>query len=79
MPGVKSSSEAPGHLRKPVGFLPSLAKIVVSPDVFIHLLKKLLYGLWRLPGKILSYRFGPKSLDHGLNDNFIGHCERLCS
>jgi hypothetical protein len=42
MPGVKSSSEAPGHLKKPVGLLPSLAKIVVSPDVLKHLLKKLL-------------------------------------
>jgi hypothetical protein len=79
MPWVKSSSEAPGHLRKPVGLLPSLAKIVVSPDVLIHLLKKLLHSLWRLPGKILSCRSGPKPLDHGLNDNFIGYCGRLCS
>jgi hypothetical protein len=71
---VKSSSEAPGHLRKPVGLLSSLAKIIVSPDVLIHLLKKLLQSLWRLPSKILSCRSGPKPLDHGLNDNFIGHC-----
>ena len=79
MPGVKSSSEAPGHLRKPVGFLPSLAKIVISSDVLIHILKKFLQNLWRLPGKILSCRFRPKPLDHGLNDNFIGHCGCLCS
>jgi hypothetical protein len=41
MPGVKPSSEAPSHLRKHVGLLPSLAKIIVSLDVLIHLLKKL--------------------------------------
>jgi hypothetical protein len=40
MPGVKSSSEAPSHLRIPVRFLPSLAEIVVNSDVFIHLLEK---------------------------------------
>jgi hypothetical protein len=62
MPGVKSSSEAPGHLRKSVGLLPSLAEIVVSPDVLIHLLKKFLQSLWRLPGKILSCRSGLKPL-----------------
>jgi hypothetical protein len=58
MPWVDSPSEAPGHLREPVGFLPSLTKVIVNADVFIHLLKQ---------------------LDHGLNDNFIGHCRRLCS
>ena len=79
MPGVDSSSEALGHFRKPVGFFPSLAEIIISPDVFIHLLKKLLQGLWGLPSKILSRRSWPKPLDHGLNDNFIGHCRRLCS
>jgi hypothetical protein len=76
---MKSPSEAPGHLRKPIGFLPFLAKIIIGPDVLIHLLKELLQGLWRLPGKILSCRSWSKSLDLGLNDNFIGHCERLCS
>jgi hypothetical protein len=35
---VDSSSEAPGHLREPVSFLPSLAEVIVSPDVLIHLL-----------------------------------------
>src|SRR5688572_28085252 len=79
VPGVNSFSEAPGHLRKPVCFLPSLAEIVISPDVFIHLLKKLLQGLWGFLGKILSHRSWQKPLDHGLNDNFIGHCRRLCS
>jgi hypothetical protein len=68
---VNSSSEAPGHLRKHVCFFPSLAEIIISPDILIHLLKKLLQGLWGLPGKILSRRSWPKPLDHGLNDNFI--------
>jgi hypothetical protein len=79
MSGVDSSSVASGHLRKPVGFFPSLAEIIISPDVFIHLLKKLLQSLWGFPDKILSRRSWPKPFDHGLNDNFIGHCRRLCS
>jgi hypothetical protein len=79
MPGVDSSSEAPGHLRKHVCVFPSLAEIIINPDVFIHLLKKLLQGLWGFPSKILSHRSWPKPFDHGLNDNFIGHCRRLCS
>jgi hypothetical protein len=56
VPGVNSSSEAPGHLREPICFFPSLAEIIVGADVLIHLLKKLLQGLWGLPGKILSHR-----------------------
>jgi hypothetical protein len=72
VPGVNSSSEAPVHLRKPVCFLPSLAEIIIGPDVLIHLLKEFLQGLWGLPGKILSCRSWPKPLDHGLIDNFIG-------
>jgi hypothetical protein len=79
MSGVDSSSEAPGHLRKLVGFFPSLAEIIISPDVFIHLLKKLLQGLWGFLGKILSCMSWTKPFDHGLNDNFIGHCGRMCS
>jgi hypothetical protein len=79
VPGVDSSFEALGHLRKHVCFFPSLAEIIISPDVFIHLLKKVLQGLRGFPGEILSRRFWPKSFDHGLNDNFIGYCRRLCS
>jgi hypothetical protein len=78
MPWVDSSSEAPGHFRESVSFLPSLAEVVVSPDVLIHLLKQLLQSLWGLPSKVLSRRSWPKTLNHGLNDNFIGHCGRLC-
>jgi hypothetical protein len=69
---VDSSSEAPSHFRKPIGFFPSLAKIIVSPDVIIHLLKELLQGLRGFLGKILGHRSWPKPFDHGLNDNFIG-------
>jgi hypothetical protein len=76
---MKSCSEAPGHFRKHVRFLPSLAKIIIGLDVLIHLLKELLQGLWGLPGKILDCRSWPKPLDHGLNDNFIRHYRRLCS
>ena len=79
MPRVDSSFEAPGHLRESVSFLPSLAKIIVSSDVLIHLLKQLLQSLWGLPGEVLSRRSRSKTLDHGLKDNFIGHCGRLCS
>jgi hypothetical protein len=79
MPRMKPPSKAPGHLGKPVGLLPSLAKIIVGLDVLIHLLKQLLQCLWRLPSEILSCGSWPKSLDHGLNDNFIGHCGCLCS
>jgi hypothetical protein len=78
MPRVDPSSEAPGHLRESVSFLPSLAEVVISPDVLIHLLKQLLQSLWGLPGEVLSRRSWPKTLNHGLNDNFIRHCGRLC-
>jgi hypothetical protein len=79
MPRVDSSSEAPGHLREPVSLLPSLAEIIVSPDVLIHLLKQLLQSPWRLSSEVLGSRSWTKPLDHGLNDNFIGHCRCLCS
>jgi hypothetical protein len=75
---MDSSSEAPGHFGESVSFLPSLAKIIVSMDVLIHLLKQLLQSLWGLPGKILGSRSWAKTLDHGLNDNLIGHRRRLC-
>jgi hypothetical protein len=79
MPWVYSSSEAPGHLREHVGFLPSLTNVIVSTNVFIHLLKQLLQSLWRISSKILGSRSWTKPLDHGLNDNFIRHCRHLCS
>jgi hypothetical protein len=79
MPAVESSSEAPGHLRVSVSFFPSLAKIIISSDVFIHFLENLLQGLWRLPCKILRRWSWSEPLDHGLNDNLIGHRRRLGS
>jgi hypothetical protein len=75
---MNSSSEAPSHFGESVSFLPSLAKIIVSSDVLIHLLKQLLQSLWGLPGEILSSRSWLKTLDHGLNDNIIGQCRHLC-
>ena len=76
---VDSSSEAPSHLRKPISFLPSLAEIIVSLDVLIHFLKQLLQSLGGFPSEILSHRPWSKALDHGLNEDFIRHCGRLCS
>jgi hypothetical protein len=78
MPRVNSFSEAPGHFRKSISVLPSLAEVVVSPDVFIHLLKQLLQSLWGLPSEVLSRGSWLKTLNHGLNDNFIRHYGRLC-
>jgi hypothetical protein len=79
MPRVESSSEAPSHLRKPISFFPSLAEIIIGPDVFIHLLKQLLQGMRGFSGEVLSRRSWPKPFDHGLNDEFIRHRGRLCS
>jgi hypothetical protein len=79
MPRVDSPSEAPSHLRKLISFFPSLAKIIIGPDVLIHFLQQLLQSLRGFPGKVLSRRSWPKPFDHGLNDDFIGHCGRLCS
>jgi hypothetical protein len=45
MPRVDSFFEAPGYFGKPVSFFPPLAEIIIIPDVFIHLMKKLLHGL----------------------------------
>jgi hypothetical protein len=79
MPRVDSPSEAPSHLKKSISFLPSLSEVIVSPDVLIHFLKQLLQSLGRFPHEVLGCRSWPKTLDHGLNDNFIGHCGRLSS
>src|SRR5688500_8926578 len=76
---VDSSSEAPSHLRKPISFFPSLTTIIVGSNVLIHLLMQLLQGLRGFPGEVLSRRSWLKPFDHGLNDNFIGHCGCLCS
>jgi hypothetical protein len=79
MPRVESSSEAPGNLRVSVGFVPSLPKVIVSSDVLIHFLEKLLQGLRWLPCKVLRRWSWSEPLDHGLDDNLIGHCRHLSS
>jgi hypothetical protein len=79
MPGVQSTSEAPGHFRVSVSFFPSLPKIIIGSDVLIHFLEKLLQSLWWLPCKVLRRRSWPEPLDHDLNDDLIGHCRCLSS
>jgi hypothetical protein len=80
MPRVDSPSKAPSHLKKSISFLPSLSEVIISSDVLIHFLKQLLQN-WGggFPSEVLAHRSWPKTLDHGLNDDFIGHCRRLCS
>jgi hypothetical protein len=79
MPRVDSSSEAPSHLKKSISFLPSVSEVIMSPDELIHFLKQLLQSSGGFPSKVLGRRPWPKTLDHGLNDDFIGHCGCLCS
>jgi hypothetical protein len=38
MPRVESPSEAPSYLGVSIGLFPSLLKVIVGPDVLIHLL-----------------------------------------
>jgi hypothetical protein len=45
VPRMESSSEAPGHFREPECFLPSLAKVIVSSNILVHLLEQLLQSL----------------------------------
>jgi hypothetical protein len=79
MPVVESPFEAPSHFRIYVGFFPSLPKVIVGSDVLIHFLEKLLQGLWWFPSEVLRFGSWPWSLDHGLNDDLIGHCRCLSS
>jgi hypothetical protein len=77
MPWVDSPFEAPSHLREPVGFLPSLAKIIVSADVFIYLLKQLLQSLWRLSSKILGSRSWTKPLFFLVTSMSLSFCHEV--
>jgi hypothetical protein len=79
MPRVDSYSEAPSHLRKPISFFPPLAEIIIGLNVLFHFLKQLLQSLRGCPSEVLSRRPWPKTFDHGLNDDFIGHYGRLGS
>jgi hypothetical protein len=76
---VEPSSEAPSHLEVSVGLFSSLLKVVVGPDIFVHLLQKLLESLRRFSSKILCCWSWSKPLDHGFNDNLIWHRWRLSS
>jgi hypothetical protein len=38
MPRVEPSSEAPSHLGLSVGLFPSLSKVIIGPDVLVHIL-----------------------------------------
>ena len=67
MPRIESSPEAPGHLRESEGFLPSLAKVIISTNVLVHFLEQLLQSLRRLPSKVLGCRSRTKPLDHGFS------------
>jgi hypothetical protein len=71
MPRVEPSPEAPSHLRIPVGLLPSLPEVIISPDVLIHLLEELFQILWWLPSKILHCQSWSEPLDHSFDDNLI--------
>jgi hypothetical protein len=79
MPRVEPSSEAPSHLGVSVGLFSFLPKVVVSPDIFVHLLQKLPKVLRRFSSKILCCWTLPKPLNHGFNDNLIWHRWRLSS
>jgi hypothetical protein len=79
MPRVESSAEAPGHLRVSVGFFPSLLKVIVGSDVFIHFLEELLQGLWWFPCKILCRGSWSEAFDHDFDDDLIRHHWRLGS
>jgi hypothetical protein len=56
IPRVEPSSEAPSHLGVSIDLFPSLPKVIIGPDVFIHLLQKLFQSLWWLPGEVLHRR-----------------------
>jgi hypothetical protein len=77
MPGVESSSEAPSHLGVSVGLFSSSPKVIVSPDIFVHLLEKLFQSLWWLSGKILHHWSWSKPVDHSFDNNLVWHRWRL--
>jgi hypothetical protein len=77
MPRVESSFEAPSHLRVSVGLFSSLQKVIVSPNIFIHLPEKLFQSLWWLPGEILRRWSWSDPFDHNFDNNLIRHHWRL--
>ena len=77
MPRVEPSSKAPSHLGVSVGLFPSLSKVIIGPDVLIHLLEDLFQSLWWLPHKILHRWSWSKPLDHSFDNNLVWHHWRL--
>jgi hypothetical protein len=73
MPMLDPSSEAPSHLEVSIGLFPSLSKVIIGPDVLVHLLQKLFQSLWWLPGKILHRRSLSEPFDHSFDDYLIWH------
>jgi hypothetical protein len=51
----------------PMGPLSTLMKVIVYPDIFIHLLKKFVQRLGWLSSKILQCKDRSKPLDQGIN------------
>jgi hypothetical protein len=74
MPRVEPSSEAPSHLGVSIGLFPSLTKVIISPDVLVHLLQKLFQSLWWLPSEVRHRQSWSEPFDHSLDNNLIWHC-----
>jgi hypothetical protein len=72
MTRVEPSSEAPSHLGVSVGLFPSPPKVIIGPDVLVHLLEKIFQSLWWLPGKILRRRSWSEPFDHSLGNISFG-------
>jgi hypothetical protein len=77
MPRVEYPSEAPGHLVVFIGFFPSLPKVIMGPDVHVHLLQKLFQSLWWFLGEILGRRSRSEPFDHSFDNNLVQHRWRL--
>jgi hypothetical protein len=54
-------------------------EIIIGLNVLFHFLKQLLQSPRGCLSEVLCRRPWPKTFDHGLNDDFIGHYGRLCS
>jgi hypothetical protein len=76
MPRVESSSKAPSHLRVYVDLFSSLPKVVVSPDIFVHLLEKFFQSLWWLAAELCCWSWS-KPLDHSFDNDLVRHRWRL--
>jgi hypothetical protein len=62
---MNSPSEAPGYFGEPVSFLPSLPKVIVSVDVFIHLLRRILPTTSPLPVPVAREREREREREEG--------------